>query len=428
MKIKTMYRFAMSLLILGAFLFDFIGAAGLGSLAIVTLTAEQQKEKDEVQAFIKEQAEAAATEKAKAIEERYLKEIELIKQANQGKIDDLQKAHDKLSDIVKQAEAGNPSNRIKALGDLILEGMDKHKEAIAAFAKGGSNNFSFGMETKAVITVAKPTNSVAPDFAPIVGIPHEDVHARNVIPVSQTSSDNIRYVQFTAKEGAIGMVAQGGAKPAFDWTVTVKDAPVRKIAGNVTVTTEFLDDIVGASSFLASELPQAYLDVEDFQVFKGDGTGQNLTGLFTIATPLTYSGTVTIASNRWDKLALAVAKVRRLKRSASAVFISPEDFMELLINKTSTGEYTYPAIYGQAPLTIAGLPIYQHSVIDAGEALVGDYARGVRIFERQAPVVKFAYEHASNFTSNLVTVQVEGRIALPIYYPESFISVDFATA
>jgi len=303
--------------------------------------------------------------------------------------------------------------------------MEEHVERL----KGWSHNKKeFSIEMKAVTTVGVPSGAVAPEFVAPVGIAHEMLHARNAIAVSPTSSNLIKYVQFTKKEGAIGTVAAGAAKNQFDWTVTPKEAPVRKIAGYVTVHDEFLEDIDGARDFLATELPQAYLDAEDLQIFKGDNTGENLAGLYSIhATALTLpKGTVTTASNSWDKIAAALAQIRRNLRAGSAVWLSPEDYMELLINKGNTDEYSYPIIANSnGQLSIGGVPIFQHTVFAQGEGLAGDFARGTRIFQKMGMVVRFSTEHSDNFTKNLTTVLVEARIALPVFFPESFIKIDF---
>lgn len=324
---------------------------------------------------------------------------------------------------LNRVKAEEKSARIKTMGDAIYEALTENEEQLKNWT---ANKSEKSFTTKAVGTIGVPANGVAPDFQPIVPLPHEIVHARNVIPVFPTTSDLIRYIQMTTKEGAIAPVGAGVAKPQFDYTPVVKDAPVRKIAGYVTVTDEFLDDVVGSRAWLANELPQAYLDVEDQQIFKGNGTGNNLFGLMYNSQNLVLpKGTVTTASNKWDQLAAAGAQIRRNKRVATAAWVSPEDYMELFINKTTIGEYTYPMMAQGRPLMLGDLPIYQHSVFLPNEALVGDFARGVAIFQKLAPIVKYSTEHANNFTENLTTVLVEARIALPVYFPDGFVHIDF---
>lgn len=339
------------------------------------------------------------------------------------KLDERDKLVEEALTKMNRIKAEQNEARAKTAQSAIYDAIGEHQEQLKAYA---TTKKSFEIEMKAVGSMGVVAGSVAPQYEAPVGLPHEMVHARNTIPVSPTTSNLIKYIQFTNKEGGIATVAAGAAKPPLDYNQTVKDAPVRKIAGHVTVHDEFLEDVVGARDFLATELPQALLDVEDAQIFKGDNTGENLQGLYTVATALTLpKGSVTTASNDWDKLAAGLAQIRRNLRAANAIWISPEDYMELLINKGNTDEYTYPILANAAgQLTIGGVPIYQHSVFAAGEGLAGDFARGTRIFQRMGAVIKFSTEHASNFTSNLTTVLIEERIALPIYFPDSFVKMD----
>lgn len=315
--------------------------------------------------------------------------------------------------------------RAKGLKDLIYEELSGEKQT-DIMQNFSSKAKEFNFEVKAVTPVVAGT--VAPYFAPFQGLPHEMEHARNYIPVSPTQSDLIKYVQFTKGAGNIGTVAAGALKPNINYSSTPVEAPVRKIAGYLEVQDEFLEDVVGARDFLATELPQAYLDAEDFQIFKGTNTGQDLAGLYSIwAQALTLpKGTVTAASNRWDKIAAALTQIRRNLRVGSAIWISPEDYMELLINKGTEMMYTYPIIAdANGRLSIGGTPIIQHTVFTAGQGLAGDFARGTRIFQRMAWNIRYSDSHASNFTSNITTILIEGRIALPVYFPSSFVKIDF---
>src|SRR5690606_5676568 len=106
----------------------------------------------------------------------------------------------------------------------------------------------------------------------------------------------------------------------------------------------------------------------------------------------------------WDKIAAALTQVRRNLRATDAIWISPEDYMELLINKGVTEEYTYPIVSDtNGTLRMGGVPIFQHSVFLAGEGLAGDFRRGARFFQRKAMTIRTSTEHDENFTHNLTT-------------------------
>jgi HK97 family phage major capsid protein len=340
-----------------------------------------------------------------------------------GKMDERDKLVEKALTDMNRIKEQEKKERIATAQSDIYDALGEHQEKMNDFVR---TKKSFEMEMKAVGSIGVAANSVAPEFQAPVGVAHELVHARNTIPVSPTSSNLIKYIQFTKKDGSIATVAAGASKPQFDFTQTVKDAAVRKIAGYVTVHDEFLEDTAGSRDFLATELPQALLDAEDAQIFKGNNTGENLNGLYTQATALALpKGTVTTASNRWDKIAAGLTQVRRNLRGASAIWISPEDYLELLINKDDQNAYTYPIIANAAgQITVGGVPVYQHSIFAAGEGLVGDFVRGTRIFQKMGMVIKFSTEHADNFITNSTTVLIEERIALPVYFPESFVKLD----
>ena len=127
------------------------------------------------------------------------------------------------------------------------------------------------------------------------------------------------------------------------------------------------------------------------------------------------------------KLAAAGTYVRRQKRIATAAWTSPEDYLNILINKSSGTEkfYTYPVRFNDNTnqLMIGDLPIIQHTVFNPGEGFVGDFARGARIFQRSDATMRFSTENASNFVNNVTTVLVEERIALADFFPESFVKV-----
>lgn len=356
----------------------------------------------------------------------YKEQAELDGKSRDEQITELKTA---LTEMNKAKVEQEKARRV-TFGDTLMESMegkeDQVKEYLANKGKG------FQQQLKVVGNMGVATNAVAPQFAPIVGPAHELVHARNYIPVSPTVSNLIRYVQFTNKDGAITpVVGYSTLKSQFDYTETVVDAPVVKIAGWINVADEFLEDIVGAMSFLSADLPMKLFDAEDQQVFKGSGATGNLTGLYTTATALSlpYAG-VTSASNNIDKLAAAATYVRRQKRITTAAWTSPEDYLAILINKASgSGQYTYPVRFNSTNnmLYIGDFPVIQHTVFNPSEGFVGDFATGARIFQKADATLRFSTENVDNFVKNVTTVLIEERIALCDFYPESFVKVTLNT-
>lgn len=355
------------------------------------------------------------------LQERFEKEGK----SQADKIEELTKSLTELSRVRIEEQA----QKIKTYTDGVLDALEGKEQDIRDFLAAGKKN-ALSMQLKVVGNQTIPTGGVNPQFAPIVGPAYEMAHLRNFIPVSQTNSNSIRYLQFTDKDGAIApVVGAGTAKPQFDWTGVAVDAPVVKIAGYVNVVDEFLEDLDGARDFLSLELPEKLYEAEDNESFKGPGGTGRMAGLYTNATALVfpYAG-VSDSSNNIDKLAAAATYVRRQKRKATAAWTSPEDYLAIWINK-STGDtqvYSYPIRFNDNNnmLMIGDLPVLEHTVFNPGEGMVGDFARGARFYQKKAPQIRFSTEHASNFTNNVTTVLIEERIALANFYPDSFVKVE----
>ena len=382
---------------------------------------KQEREK-EIASVVKAEVEAVKAE----IETESATKLETAITAVKDEYD--RKLEQAQVEMKRAKEAQNEARGIKTMQEELLEKLtsDEGKKSLEQLAL--TRKIAEKFESKAV---TKPAGSVAPQFAPIVGPGHDAWHARQSIPVFPTESDLIKYVQMTVDPLAEGfkMTAEGTKKGVLNYVPTVKEAPVRKLAGILDISDEFNDDIVGMAAFLAYELPQAYLDAEDLQIFKGNGSGQNLLGLWYQAQSQTLpQGSVSAASNVWDKIAAAITEVRTLKRNTSAVYLNPIDYMELLINKDNEDGYTYPVIMGNDNvLRIGGVPIYWTNVFEEGEGLVGDFARGTAIFQRKAMELRSSDENNDNFEKNMITLRLEGRIALPIYYPEAFKRITLAS-
>jgi HK97 family phage major capsid protein len=395
---------------------------------------EQKKSHDEAEA--KKLAEKAAKDAIEGIKADLQKEnkdlLDKLKGENdaalQKLVDENKVKMDEMEAALKRNKIADIGNRMKGFSEHIIEKLstEEGEAMIKDFFKGQRERLNFEIDSASIgKAISVPANSVAPEFIPIVGPGHDDIHARSAIPVFPTIAEIVKFVQFTYTGATAGFatVDVGAQKPTLLYTSALKEAPVRKIAGLLDVPDEIMDDVVGFRAWIAYELPKAYLDAEDLQVFKGGGTGTDILGLWTQASAQTLPfGTVTTASNMWDKLMAAITQIRTLKRSTSAAFVSPQVYMELWINKGTTKEYTYPIVMGDnGVLYVGGVPIYWSNVFSGVDGLVGDFARGCSIHERKAMRIDYSSENKDNFEKNMVTIRLEGRIALAIRVPEAFL-------
>lgn len=360
--------------------------------------------------------------------------------------DQLKKLAEDTAITIKAFELFQKNNKnvplpIAGMKNFGTELGEKLNERAAELKEFKINKKGFGaieMESKVVGTMASATSLtgsyfVAPTVVPGIQIkPFEQVHMRDLLPVGQTNSNVVRYVRDNGGQGGPAMVAEGATKPLQDRALAVLDANVRKIATYFRVPEEMIEDIPYLQSFLAQIGIEEVMVVEDAQILYGDGTGQNLSGLFTNALAFAAGTTVIGASaNNFDVLLAARKQGRVLKFNIGVALVSPIDYYDMIEKKDTTNNYLFMGggngIDLVGGLTFRGLRVVEHTAVAPGDFLVFDQSKAA-IFDRAGTTVRFYDQDQDNAIKNLITIVIEKRLALPIYQPNAFIKGTFATA
>ncbi len=320
-------------------------------------------------------------------------------------------------------------NKQMSFAEGLAKGMDENSDLIERFKRKEIKEFSIevkasDMSLASITDLSSANVQMLPGIVPVA---NRRLHVRNLLPTGQMSTSSIHYLQETGGSGAIApWTDNSGTKPQIDLTLTEKIAPSEFIAGWLRITRKALDDISAMRSFLQARLLEKYLIAEDAQLLFGNGTSPNLDGLITNAEA--YSGFRTIPI---EKIVDAAAQVEQNNHMATGILLSPRQYYALMLTKGTTSEYTLPGgsavniINGQ--IYIAGIPVYKSTAMNVNlptqdSFLVGDFALGAQLFVRENPIVRFFEEDGTNVRENKITVRVEGRIALPIYYPDAFVT------
>jgi HK97 family phage major capsid protein len=247
------------------------------------------------------------------------------------------------------------------------------------------------------------------------------------------SGNAISYLIEGAMEGDFTTVAEGAAKPQIHFVnpSQVTDA-LKKIAGFIKLTDEFLED----AEFLASEINNRLLYrlayTQEQQLLNGNGTGQNILGI------LNRSGLQTETSagptDNEDALFRAITKVEvNSGLAADGIVIHPTDYQQIRLRKDANSQY-----YGGGPFAgqygVGGVPMQppiwgQRTVVTpaiaAGTVLVGSFQMAATAYSKAGRGVRVeaATQHATDFTDNLVTIRAEVRRALAVRVPPGFTKV-----
>lgn len=365
-------------------------------------------------------------------------EIETLKKESKSADEEIQKAKaeakaaaDKVEALEKKLSTEFAEGRkgVKSFEQSFEETLGK-KEHVDAI-KSRQPNYPVELSVKAVGDMGSAANLtgayfVAPDVKPgIIIRPYDQLHMRDLLPIGRTTSNLIRHVRDNGGEGGPGMVAEMGTKPQMDRDLSIEDAPVRKVATHIRVPEEMIEDIPYLVSFISNIGVEEVMAVEDAQIIYGDGTGQNLSGLFTNATAFAPGATAIVASpNRFDVVRAARMQMRKLKRVPSFCLVSPLDYYLMTSVKDSTGNYILQGGGNGLVPTLDGVPIVEMNQMVDNDFLLGD-RRSAEINFRQNVVLRFFDQDRDNAIKNAITIVIEERLALPIYYTNGLIKGTF---
>lgn len=380
-------------------------------------------------------------------------QIEAVKAANQKSLDDAktelqdeisaakgtsQKALEKVEEIEKKmATSGMGGNGgRKSFGDQVEEKLIAHKSDLP-LSVGKKFSFDIEIDRKAVGNMASSTSLtgsyfVAPTVVPgMVLQPYNSVHVRNIIATGNTDSNLVRHVRDNGGEGGPTTVAEGGTKPQIDRDLSIVDAPVRKIATYFRVPEEMIEDIPFLTSFLTNVGTEEVLAVEDTQLLYGDGTGQNISGIANTGNFTAFAAGSTVigaSSNRFDVLGMSSTQMRLAKRNPSIHLVNPRDYFEMVSAKDTTNNYILRGGgNGILPVDAGGVPVVQMNQIAAGDFITID-RNAAQIFFRSNINVRFYEQDQDNAIKNMVTIVIEERLALAIYFTSGIIKGTFSAA
>lgn len=317
--------------------------------------------------------------------------------------------------------------------DAFDKAIDENLDDIKLFAEGKLKNANkVRMELKAVgdMGLSSITGLTAANvqMAPgIVPFPSRKVHLRDIMATGRMTTTTYDFLKEIGFDGSVGTWQENsGAKPQFDIRYQEVQAPSQFIAGWIRISRKSLDDIPALKSSLAFRLLQKYLDAEDAQILNGTGANGQLLGLFNSANSITY---VPGKTKSVEMLVDSITQLEVLNHTATGILLDPNGYNNALLSQSSgstAGIYSLPGglvSYGGSGmgLEIAGVKTFKSTAQAANVFLTGDWEMGAQLLFREDPIVEFFEQDGDNVKNNQITVRVEGRVALPVFYSDAFI-------
>jgi HK97 family phage major capsid protein len=259
----------------------------------------------------------------------------------------------------------------------------------------------------------------------IIPLPRQNVFIRPLLSQGNTASNMIEYVREHSFTNNAAPVAEGALKPESSLDFAVETAPIRTIAHWMLATKQILDDMPQLESLINDRLLYGLRLVEDQQLLFGDGTGENLTGIATVARDFDttlFASLGVAAPQKVDVLRAAILQVVNTSMlAADGIVLNPVDSASIELLKNGDGNYLYLNADGR----IWRLPVVESPSMPQGEFLVGAFRMAATVFDRQEAVVEVSTEDNDNFRKNLVTIRAENREGIAIYRPDALVRGDF---
>lgn len=368
---------------------------------------------------------------------------------------DFETKHDQVKEIAEKALAeaakGTPmSEAAKQLADQALTGMNETKSRLDELEqklsrRGGGDGEraltagerfvedegfkSFAGQTRprgrhivdvkdiSSLTTDAPGSVgtlVRPDRASPVELPNRRMTVRALLAQGNTSSNLIEYDKESGFTNSAAPVAEGALKPQSEIQYTEAAAPVRTIAHWMRASVQILSDAPGLRSMIDGRLRYGLDYVEEGQLLNGSGTGQNLEGLVTVATPFAAPGGL-VAGQMIDTIRLGMLQVALAEYPPNGVVINPIDWAFIEMLKDGEGRYLIGNPQGTLGPSLWSLPVVPTQAMGVDKFLVGAFDLAAQIFDRQDATVEVSTEDQDNFVRNKVTIRAEKRLALAIY-------------
>ena len=299
-----------------------------------------------------------------------------------------------------------------------------------AMQSGSARSAKLELKTAIVNATGQNQPLVAADrLGGIITNPNRILTIRDLLPVGRTSSNLIEFTKenvFTNNAGGqyASPAFENVTKPESGITFTLESEAVRTLAHWIPVSKQVLDDSPMLQSFIEGRLQYGLKLEEEDQLLNGNGTGSNLSGLLNSGNFTAYTRHQTGDTNI-DTLRRAITQAALSEFMADTIVINTADWEEIELTKATDGQYvwTNPAL-GNAP-QLWGKRVVATNSIAAGTFLVGAFAMGAQIWDRQQASVMVSLENSDNFVKNMVTILAEERLCLTVYRAAAFISGSF---
>lgn len=284
-------------------------------------------------------------------------------------------------------------------------------------------NVTLGATSGGALTRPERLDRIGSDFL------NRRVFLSDLLPHIQVSQGAVEYVQdvtpladLTAAE-----VAEGAAKPQAGPTLAVVSEAIPVVAAWSNITRQTAADVPQVMGYLDTKLRYQLKRRVDAQSINGDGISPNIKGLLNRTGIVTYAPGV--AEARYRSIRRGIRLLEDVESVPEIIVLNPSDAEVFdLSNDMTAGLHANPDLQGGLATTPArtawGLTQVRSTAVAAGTAMLID-PMAVAYMDRQQVTSYMTDSHASNFTSNILTLLLECRAGLALFDPKGVAKITF---
>lgn len=221
---------------------------------------------------------------------------------------------------------------------------------------------------------------------------------------------------------------EGTLKPNAKVTLENVIANVITLAHGMTASKQILEDVPRLQDFIDQKLMDGLSVNEDYQILYGAGGSDQLPGLMGAAAGSFDWSAMPVGSTKVDAIRRAARIVRTSHYRATGVVLNPVEWEEIETAKASDGHYLYTMRATPMGPVLWGLAVVETTAIREGEALVGAFGLGAKLYDRMMGSISIYEQHEDYAQRNLIYMLAEHRLALEISRPSALCKIDFDEA
>lgn len=346
-----------------------------------------------------------------------------------------------MGDIAPDQSSEVRSEGRKSFGELVTE-SDEFKMTMA---KAGSGEFAASIDLKTATNVTEGSTvsgfglngtwgaAVTPNFLPgIVDIKLPPLLVADLFAQGTTDSPIVTFLKETLFDNQAAGVAEGAAKPQTSDQVIRMTAQVGKISHYLKMTTEMIQDVPQATSFLNSRMVTGIQQKEQIELLNGAGVPSvsGLLGQSSLAASI--AGYVAPTATQDSDIDAVFKQLTQIRTTAwlepDAILVNPLDWQNIRLRKDKNGQYysggPFTGAYGNGGYSnvdaLWGVRVVMTPAVPAGTILVGAFADAAQLFRKQGVTVEMTNSNEDDFKNDLVMVRATERLALAVYRPGAF--------